>query len=117
MALLIFSSAHIHRPDSYRFSLLLSKFVSPSDLFIGICGLEMEMEPKKFAKLLEKIEAEADQCLLARTQVFETRKLFLFVLQIHIFVRSISHIFLSSIRACNDRWWRTTRREMQIERL
>lgn len=31
----------------------------------------MELDPKKFAELLDKIEAEADEFLLARTQVLE----------------------------------------------
>ncbi|CAA7046949.1 unnamed protein product [Microthlaspi erraticum] len=34
----------------------------------------MDLEPKKFAKLLEKIEAEAVHCLLARTQIVENDK-------------------------------------------
>jgi len=31
--------------------------------------LEMDLDPKKFAALLDKIEAEADEFLLARNQV------------------------------------------------
>ncbi|CAE6233486.1 unnamed protein product [Arabidopsis arenosa] len=35
---------------------------------------EMELDPKKFAELLDKIEAEADEFLLARNQMVENDK-------------------------------------------
>ncbi|KAG7542335.1 Vps53-like N-terminal [Arabidopsis thaliana x Arabidopsis arenosa] len=48
----------------------------------SLCGVEplmqkiqeMELDPKKFAELLDKIEAEADEFLLARNQMVENDK-------------------------------------------
>ncbi|CAN8259259.1 unnamed protein product [Cochlearia groenlandica] len=41
---------------------------------LNLFRLEMDLEPKKFSLLLNKIEAEADQFLLARNQILENDK-------------------------------------------
>lgn len=44
--------------------------MSQFGLLLGI-SVRLELDSKKFAQLFDKIEAEADQFLLARSQVFE----------------------------------------------